>query len=427
LRKSYADATAIEMDGFGVLSAASDHPGVQSIVIRGISDLIERKTKDDFFQQKAAEHASAFTFELLAQLNVPDKDYRLRNVATGYQQESIILNKLLPEAFAVLHFHRNEQDYNIRMHHQNMPPFNSSELHLTLPIEFGQQQPWTLDTLGRLEGYQPKNCLLGQVLRWLRYLRSQQPVFSCLMIYESNPPIIPWELLNLTDNEPLGLALQIVRMSEISNDDDALNYEQLTGDSYCCQGQAVVYTTIAEETIRTTSRMGIQAYSYDVIVREEPLQILDHFRTVELDIGLVMITDSILQEITVELRSMYFKRTKILKRSPSLVMLRSDLESREHPVLARQFVQHGAKGVLGMLDCVKGDVVQQVVELFFEQYREDSDMPIPELLRRMRVSISQRLDNELTDEVIHLYIAIFTYAYYGSPNTILQLIPQLDR
>jgi nucleoside phosphorylase len=68
LSSSYAEATAIEMDGFGFLSAANGHVGIQSIVIRGIADVIDQYTKDDSFQIKAAEHASAFAFEILANL-----------------------------------------------------------------------------------------------------------------------------------------------------------------------------------------------------------------------------------------------------------------------------------------------------------------------------------------------------------------------
>ena len=46
LRSSYNDAIAIEMEGFGFLSAAFAYPNIQAIVIRGISDLIEGKHDD---------------------------------------------------------------------------------------------------------------------------------------------------------------------------------------------------------------------------------------------------------------------------------------------------------------------------------------------------------------------------------------------
>jgi nucleoside phosphorylase len=427
IERNYGDALAVEKEGYGFLESARRSRGISAIVIRGISDLIDGKADSDAkgSQPLAAKNASAFAFKLLAQLNAPDGTERSQSAAAEYEGESVAvnLNQKPPEALAILHFHQNDQGYGLRMHHGQMPePFDESAVDMTLPTEFGRRQPWTIDSLGSLECYEPKTCLLGRALRWLNYLRSQQPLFSCLVIHESDRPIVPWELLNLTAHEPLGVALQTVRMAETYNDDDKLYCEQLTADSYCCRGQAMVYTTIAEQTIHLASGMGIQAYSHEVIVREEPLTILDHFRTMELDIGLIMMTD-ILQEIPSQDRTRYFKRSKMLKRSPSLVMLQSALESRKHPILAHQFMRHGAKGVLGMLDRIEGDMMQRVIELFFEQYGQASGLTMPELLRRMRVTIAQRYDDEFTDEMAQLYLATFLYAYYGHPRTVLQLTP----
>lgn len=77
LRSSYNDAIAVEMEGFGFLSAAFAYPNIQSIVIRGISDLIEDKnavdpeegTEEDR-QARASQNASAFAFELLRKLQI---------------------------------------------------------------------------------------------------------------------------------------------------------------------------------------------------------------------------------------------------------------------------------------------------------------------------------------------------------------------
>lgn len=76
LRTSYDDAIAVEMEGFGFLSAAFAYPDIKAIVIRGISDLVKDKNKPDPIegseekrQEKASQHASAFAFEILAKLN----------------------------------------------------------------------------------------------------------------------------------------------------------------------------------------------------------------------------------------------------------------------------------------------------------------------------------------------------------------------
>ena len=75
LREHYNDAIAVEMEGFGFLSATFPYPDIKAIVIRGISDLIEGKNDDSLEpeearQEKASHHASTFAFEILAKFSL---------------------------------------------------------------------------------------------------------------------------------------------------------------------------------------------------------------------------------------------------------------------------------------------------------------------------------------------------------------------
>jgi nucleoside phosphorylase/predicted ATPase len=74
LKDNYSDALAVEMEGYGFLSAArfGSCPG---LVVRGISDLCEGKSKSDGegWQPRAAAHAAAFAFELLATHSPPPR------------------------------------------------------------------------------------------------------------------------------------------------------------------------------------------------------------------------------------------------------------------------------------------------------------------------------------------------------------------
>lgn len=70
LASHLSDSLAIEMEGIGFLQAARMNPGVESLVVRGISDLLNAKTKAESLgsQDIAARNASAFAFEVLSKL-----------------------------------------------------------------------------------------------------------------------------------------------------------------------------------------------------------------------------------------------------------------------------------------------------------------------------------------------------------------------
>ena len=91
LRSAYNDAIAVEMEGYGFLSAAFAYPSIKSIVVRGISDMVAGKN-DDAGQGKevdrhvwASNHASAFAFEMLAKFKPEDKEDK--SVITGNIKE----------------------------------------------------------------------------------------------------------------------------------------------------------------------------------------------------------------------------------------------------------------------------------------------------------------------------------------------------
>ncbi|EKU98191.1 nucleoside phosphorylase [Leptolyngbya sp. PCC 7375] len=82
LRESYNDAFAVDMGGIGFLKAAFAHTTRAAIVIRGIShsttSSVESREKVREYQKQAANCASAFAFEMLSKLVLPD-DYQASN------------------------------------------------------------------------------------------------------------------------------------------------------------------------------------------------------------------------------------------------------------------------------------------------------------------------------------------------------------
>ncbi|MGD1857996.1 MAG: hypothetical protein ACFB2W_27485 [Leptolyngbyaceae cyanobacterium] len=429
LRQHYGDALAVEKEGYGFLASAKEVQNVSALVIRGISDLLDDKEKTDQkgYQRIAANHASNFAFELLAKLEGQQDEKGIEKVQGSYSE--MPLNKAAPDDIAVLRFQKNEDTYRLRAHHSAIEVFDETASQVTVPIspdQFGVEHSWTLETVGCFDDYKPKKCLIGKFLSWIRYLKRQQGKFSCLMIDESADSNVLWELLNI-DNQPLGIVLQTVRTRPtLENEEYIIQNQQASNDAtYCCQGQAIIYGPTSVKSASSNYSLGSQVYVQNSFFHDEPEQILDHLQKLKRQFGLIIMRDLALQKVTRFKRTAYLKRTKIFKESTSLIMLQlAETENgcTEHRDLAIAFLEYGAKGVLNMLVNVEEKTVQQIISQFFELYNQHSDLPIPEILRRLRSSVAEQLEEDLTNSAMSkLYLATFMYAYYGHPMTKLDL------
>jgi nucleoside phosphorylase len=72
IKNNFSDALAVEMESFGFFRAIHANHNVEALSVRGISDLLDKKSEADAAgsQERASAHAAAFVFEVLANIEV---------------------------------------------------------------------------------------------------------------------------------------------------------------------------------------------------------------------------------------------------------------------------------------------------------------------------------------------------------------------
>ena len=244
LREYYDDAITVEMEGFGFLKATQQVKNVSAMVIRGISDLIDGKNDDSvepeqIRQEKAARHASAFAFTLLAKLD----GERVTERAEVYQTTArVAFDSTLPEGMirVTVETQLEENQYYVYAQHGNRDfvkrgSFDRSLMDLHQQIEGNLAADNLLSVIDDCNAgvKNSVDCLAGQLLAWLHQQQNESPErVPCLMFDEHTEFEIPWELLE-SGKKPVGVAFQTVRQRQIESEAAPMNP--------CCGGGVLVY------------------------------------------------------------------------------------------------------------------------------------------------------------------------------------------
>ena len=424
LRKYYDDAIAIEMEGFGFLKATQQVKNVSAMVIRGISDLLDGKNDDSIEpeparRERAARHASAFAFTLLAKLDGDSATEQSERYQTTTQ---IALDNTLPEGMTSLNIQEllEENQYYIHAHHGrrtfiNRGQFDRSIMDLHQHIEGNLAADNLLSVIDDCNA-KVKNsgdCLAGQLLGWLDWqqngLLDQVP---CLMIDERTDFEIPWELLE-SGEKPVGVAFQTVRQRQIEPEAASVNA--------CCGGGVLVYAHA-----KYGGWQGYQRQQFTVFQ-----EFLSQMQKPAAAYGLVFIDGFSVEEPLKSSPTVYIKRSKLFKSGTSIVFISGQLQldtsiSLTHRTLLDHFIEYGAKGIVGTLRRVDRARAKAVVDQFSEEHRQHPEWTVPEILRQLRKRVWKALEDEVNENTCASYLSTFLHVYYGNPMIRLQLASVKD-
>ncbi len=256
LREAYGDAVAVEMEGFGFHIAMHSHETVQSLVVRGISDLIDGKENADRSgsQPVAARNAAAFAITVLKEYQPPQSE-QVSSAGPGYGSESSA-DALSTEETAAPRNEAQSGEYE---------PVSSKERaevlrHFTTQIKhkLGKSPKAVQSLIDRLEltgdlESQPKNDQLDELVLRLLNLTSER---ALRVFRDIQKDLQDDEGLPLSDNDgdiiAVLTALAHLVVPALLHDSSNVERVRLGGG-----GNAPVYV---EAVMRTTAELIMAAY-----------------------------------------------------------------------------------------------------------------------------------------------------------------------
>ncbi|HLP88443.1 MAG TPA: CHAT domain-containing protein [Nostocaceae cyanobacterium] len=397
-------------------------------------------------QNLVVENIEPATFEI----NQDNQNY----IGINFSPE---LDQKFPPHVAKLYIEAENGKYRIRAHHASQKePFNT-ELSQPPILSFSQQLEGenVTDKLrqisGRMRMFSQENSEAKKIRCWLLKLK-QKLNLSCIVIHDRTEFEIPWEMLELLENDYLGASLITVRWQDIEDSNCWEETNKLVNlefqPEYCC-GNIVAYTNTKdfkniEQEINIINQFQSQCF-------QKIDEFLTHLEQLNSEVSLMFIASHGFfgQNISqmclgeedpkqrISLTQIYDYDFEFFKTSRSIVFMNAchsgrlrrdetlDIINNNYRFgFPTFFLKKGARGVIGTLGKVIDKYAAQITNNFFTEYQRNPDLPVAAILKNIRAEAAQQFKANKTEDNRKLFIFTFMYIYYGNPMTTLQLTPK---
>jgi hypothetical protein len=353
-----------------------------------------------------------------------------------------------PSAFAVVYVEEREGDYVVRAYNAVQRPLYT-EPSPPPPLAFDRQMVKRnpSEIRGIVREFSQKNAEARKIRGWLVKLKEQfSEDLDYVVIHDRTDFEIPWEMLNLSQNEHLGSSVVTVRWQDIQILEDGWDgtesFTPLDTQSGNCQGDIIAYANTKDfEGVKDEISL-LSQYNAECI--EDVREFLQKLHRVTSPVSLVFfashgflsddVFDAALGESDKKHRVSYTELCgwdfDFLKSDRSIVFMNachSGRLFRESQFtgmkigLATFFLERGARGVIGTMGKIEDRYAPKIAQCFLEEYKNAPDQSVATILRRIREQSLQNLQTNPSEENWSMFLFTFMYVYYGNPMTVLRL------
>jgi CHAT domain-containing protein len=358
-----------------------------------------------------------------------------------------------PSGFAVVYVEEKNNGYVVRAHHsiqQTLHTEPSSPPQLGFDAQMAKRNP--SEIRGIVREFSQKNAEAKKIRGWLVKLKKLlQEQFAqdleCVVIHDRTDFEIPWEMLNLSQNEHLGSSVVTVRWQDIqaleAGWDDSEQPTPLDIQAGNCQGDIIAYANTKDfEGVKDEINL-LNDYNAQCI--EDVQEFLKRLhQKIKKPVGLVFVAshgflsedvfDVALGEADkqhrVSLSELCGWDFEFLRIDRSIVFMNACHSGRlrrdsqftgQRMGLATFFLERGAGGVIGTMGKIEDRYAPKIAQHFLEEYQNTPNQSVAGILRRMREQALKNIQTDPCEENWALFLFTFMYVYYGNPMTVLRL------